>query len=341
VALLTEIEARALVVRAFCNAGVEKATATDAAIGLVIAEMMGIGTHGLSRVRVYINRIRAGGIDAKASPKIVAPAPALLRLDAANGLGPATAQAALLAGISAARQTGLAGVFCRNANHLGALAPYLWQATEAGFACIVTSNTSPMIAPAGGKKPMIGNNPLGIGIPNPGGVPVLLDMALSVAARSHVRAALKAGRQIPYSWATDAEGLPTTDPAAAMRGLLQAIGGAKGANLALCLDLLAGGLSGARMLDAILPNADETPDQPQGLGQMFLLINTKMLMGDAALHDRMEGAGSAISHSPAVEPKTPPRLPGARAMASFAKAQKTGFTPNAEVLADLRHLAGH
>jgi LDH2 family malate/lactate/ureidoglycolate dehydrogenase len=156
-----------------------------------------------------------------------------------------------------------------------------------------------------------------------------------------VRAALKAGRQIPYSWATDAEGLPTTDPAAAMRGLLQAIGGAKGANLALCLDLLAGGLSGAQMLDAILPNADETPDQPQGLGQMFLLINTKMLMGDAALHDRMEGAGSAISHSPAVEPKTPPRLPGARAMASFAKAQKTGFTPNAEVLADLRHLAGH
>jgi LDH2 family malate/lactate/ureidoglycolate dehydrogenase len=186
---------------------------------------------------------------------------------------------------------------------------------------------------------MIGNNPLGIGIPNPGGAPVFLDMALSVAARSHVRAALNDGRAIPESWATDAEGNPTTDPAAAMRGLMQAIGGAKGANLALCLDLLAAGLSGARMLGAILPNADETPDQPQGLGQMFLLINTKMLLPDDVLHDRMEAAGRAITHSRPVVPTTPPRLPGARAMAALRSAQQRGFSPNAAMLADLRRLA--
>jgi LDH2 family malate/lactate/ureidoglycolate dehydrogenase len=337
--LLTETEARALVARAFCNAGVSSEAANNAATGLVLAEMMGISTHGLSRVRVYVNRIRAGGIDPAARPKIRAPAPALRHLDAANGLGPAIAQTALLTGMEAARHAGMAGVFCHNANHLGALAPYLWQAAEAGFACIITTNTSPMIAPTGGRAPLIGNNPLGIGIPNPGGVPVFLDMALSVAARSHVRAALKEGRTIPETWATDADGSPTTDPAAAMRGLMQAIGGAKGANLALSLDLLAAGLSGARMLGEVLPNADETPDQPQGLGQMFLLINTKMLLDDAALHDRMEAAGSAIAQSPSVVPNIQPRLPGARAAAALLSARQQGFTPNAAMLADLRRLA--
>ncbi len=93
------------------------------------------------------------------------------------------------------------------------------------------------------------------------------------------------------------------------------------------------------MLGAVLPNADETPDQPQGLGQMFLLINTKMLLDDAALHDRMEAAGSAIAQSPSVVPSFQPRLPGARAAAALLSARQQGFTPNAAMLADLRRLA--
>jgi LDH2 family malate/lactate/ureidoglycolate dehydrogenase len=337
--LLTEDEARALVVRAFCNCGVPAKDAGAAATGLVMAEMMGISTHGLSRVRVYADRISAGGIDPLAEVAVSAPAPALRLVDGRNGLGPAIAQHALQEGLSVARATGMAGVFCRNANHLGALSPYLFQAVQAGFACLMTTNTAPMIAPAGGRLALVGNNPLGIGLPHPGGPPVFLDMALSVVSRSRVRQAERAGAAIPDSWATDADGKATTDPKAAMRGLMQAIGGGKGANLALCLDMLAAGLSGASMLSDI-PNAAHEPEKPQGLGLMILLIDAKSLLPGDQLGQQMTHAAELVANSAPVQTGTPVRLPGARAAEALRRARRDGFDVSAAQMAELRAVAG-
>ncbi|MGP1358677.1 Ldh family oxidoreductase, partial [Roseicyclus sp.] len=232
---VTVEEARALAVRAFRLAGVGADIAGDGAEALLLAEMMGIPTHGLARVPLCVARLRAGGMDPSAVPDVTAPAPALRLIDARHALGPGAAMQALRHAIEAARETGLGGAFLRNATHLGALSPLLWTAAEAGFACIVTSNTTPMLAPPGGRAARVGNSPLGIGLPHAGGRHVLLDMALTVAARSKVRKAAQSGEAIPETWATDAEGRPTTDARAAMAGLMQAIGGAKGAALAVTL----------------------------------------------------------------------------------------------------------
>ncbi|MEQ9041958.1 MAG: Ldh family oxidoreductase [Silicimonas sp.] len=336
---LSEAGARDLAERAFRRAGVGATPARDAAEILTLAQMMGIETHGLARVGDYVRRIRAGGIDPAAEPGISAPAPALRLIDARNGLGPAVMRRALDEALGAAREQGIGAAFVRNGSHLGALAPYLWIAAEAGFACIVTTSTAPMIAPAGGREARIGNTPLGLAIPNPGRTPVILDIALSVAARSRVRAARKAGTPIPADWATDADGLPTTDPAAAMQGLMRAIGGDKGANLALCLDLFAGLLSGAAILSEI-PNAADTPGTPQNLGQMIVAIDAGRLMPAHALGARMEDARRIVAGTPAVDPAQPPRLPGARAIAALRAARRDGLELAPALLKDLRALAG-
>ncbi|MEM1430404.1 MAG: Ldh family oxidoreductase [Pseudomonadota bacterium] len=331
--------AQAVARLAFQRAGVPEAAAEDAARILTLAEAMGLATHGLGRVRLYCDRIAAGGIAPAARITVEAPAPALRRIDGRNGLGPAVAEAARRAATDAARATGIGAAFVRNGTHLGALAPYLWLAAEQGFAALVTTNTAPMIAPAGGRAPRVGNNPLGIALPHPEGRHVMLDMALSMAARSRIRAAATAGQPIPEGWATDADGHPTTDSNAAMRGLLSAIGGAKGAHLAVMLDMLAGGLSGAAMLNEI-PSLLETPSAQQNLGQMLVLIDAECLLPAGERAARLDAAAAIVARTPAVHPATPPRLPGARAIACLQQAQSKGIALPDALARDLMALAG-
>lgn len=321
------------------NRGVRQADADMAAASLVLAEAMGIATHGLSRVRVYTDRIAAGGIDPGADIAVASPAPALRLIDGANGLGPAVAETARQAAVEAARSCGIGAAFVRNGNHLGALAPCLYLSAEAGMASIVTSTTAPMIAPAGGREPRIGNNPLGLAIPDPDGLHVMLDMALSVISRSRVRAAAGEGHAIPESWATDADGRPTTDPARAMEGLMRAIGGDKGASLALCLDLMVSALSGAAMLNEIGTAAKE-PGKAQKVGHLFVLIDATAMLPEAERRERMQRARDIVTDTAPVDPNRPPRMPGARALAALADARLNGLALEAGLLEDLRRIAG-
>lgn len=314
-----------LVTRAFLASGVSApGLAEDAAQALVLTEMMGITTHGMGRVGAYAGRLAAGGMNPAAHPVITAPAPALRLIDGQSGLGAGVAMQALRATMAAARDTGLAGGFVRNGTHFGALAPLLWIAAEAGFACVVTTNTAPMIAPPGGRAARVGNSPLGIGIPHAGGHHVMLDIAMSVAARSRLREAAERGESVPDTWATDENGLPTTDAQAGMAGLMQAIGGAKGAALAVMLDLLASGLSGAAMLSEI-PNTHADPGARPGLGHMILLIDAERLVPPDALSARLHDAAAIHAATPPLPGGPPPRLPGTRAIAALQKARAEGI----------------
>lgn len=337
---LTFIDAERLATKAFMRAGVGESEAAAAATILTLAEAMGITTHGLNRVADYVRRLEAGGMARDAEISVRSPARALCHIDGHNGLGPAVAHRALSEAMSAARAVGVGAVFVRGGSHLGALAPFLFIAAEAGFAAIMTTNTAPMIAPAGSKAPRIGNNPLGLAIPHPDGRHVLLDIALSMAARSRVRGAAKEGVPIPDTWATDAQGRPTTDAAQAMQGLMRAIGGDKGANLALCLDLLVSGLSGAAMLSEIPASVDH-PESAQNLGQMFILIDAKLLSPDEDRRKRMDDAEQMILDTPAIDDDSQLRLPGARALKSLKEAHENGIDIAPTLLSNLCLLAEH
>ncbi|MFY0690463.1 MAG: Ldh family oxidoreductase [Paracoccaceae bacterium] len=327
-----------LVSGCFQASGMRPDMADDAAEMLVLAEMMGIHTHGLGKVESYIARLRDGGVSGDALPVITRPAPALLQVDGRNGLGAAVALRATRAAMDTAREVGMAAAFCRASSHLGALAPQLLQAANAGFAAVFVTNTSPMIAPDGGTKPVFGNTPLGIAIPDETGTPVILDIALSVAARSKVRRAAAKGAPIPDTWATDKNGLPTTDATEAMQGFMQAIGGTKGANLSLCLDLLAGGLSGAAML-AEVPNANKDSAAVANIGHLLLVIDAAKLMPPERLASRIKDARGYVRQSVAADTEPKPRLPGERALACLAEARREGVAIDADLRARLEALA--
>ncbi|WP_428929136.1 Ldh family oxidoreductase [Marinibacterium sp. SX1] len=317
--------AGALAAAAFRAAGVAGPMADDAGRALALAEAMGIPTHGLARVDGYRKRLAAGGMNPAARITTRVAAPGLVRVNGEDGLGPAVATAALRAAMEAARTTGLAAAFCHRSTHFAAAAPYCLTAAEAGFASIILSSAAPSVAPPGGLAPRFGTNPMAFGMPGPAGRHVIFDTALSVASRSRIRRAAGAGQPIPEGWATDRQGRPTTDAAAALDGLLQPLAGAKGYGLALVVDLFAGLLSGAAMLSDIA-DPERDPARPQDLGQMLLVIDTARLMPRDGLDGRMDHFAALIADTPAADPAHPVRLPGARALAALARARSHGLS---------------
>lgn len=325
----------ALVVAALTADGVPEADARRAAQILVLADLFGLTTHGVARVESYAGRIALGGVAARPAIVTTRLAPALALIDGANGLGPLVGMAALDAAMDGARECGVGVAFARASNHFGPCAPYNYLAAQQGFASIVASNASTTIAPFGGKGARLGNNPVGFGVPRPGGDPIILDMALSVAARAKIRAAAQRGDPIPVGWATDADGRPTTDARAALAGFLAPMAGHKGYGLAVMIDLFAGLLSGASFLTHVKSWQDE-PGEPQDLGHLFILIDAKRLAPADTLAERLADFAAILHDTPAADPARPVMLPGEREMAAFHRQSREGMSLDANVVARLK-----
>jgi LDH2 family malate/lactate/ureidoglycolate dehydrogenase len=323
---------------ALAAAGARAAGAAACARILVDAELMGIATHGAVRVPDYARRLRSGGIDARAVPVIERRAPSLALVDGRNALGPLVGTRALEAGIELARGTGIAYVGCRASNHFGALAPYAREACDAGLAMIAGTNASTTMPPWGGAALRLGNNPLAIAAPGEDGAHFILDMAMSVAARGKIRAALKAGRPIPEGWAADKRGRPSTDPAAALEGFLLPFGAHKGSGLSMAVDILAGVLPGAHFLTDVVTWVDNAT-QAQGVGHFFLLVDPARLLGREAYGAAMARFRALIKDTPAADPAQPVLLPGERELARRARALAEGVSLPAALLAELKELS--
>ena len=290
---------------------------------LILADMFGIRTHGISRVPQYLERVRLGGIDARADVDVNRVAPGLALVDGKNGIGPLIGMVGLQAALEGAKQLGIGAAFVRGSNHFGPIVPYAFLAAQEGCASIIASNATTTIAPWGGRDARVGNNPLGIGVPNPGGDPIILDMALSVAARAKIRNLLEKGEQMPAGWAADKDGKPTTDPREGLAGFLLPVGGHKGYGLAVMVDLLAGLLSGAAFLTNVKA-WDKDPGIAQNLGHVFILIDTSKLGPSSWLHERMEEFQAILHETPAADPENPVIAPGEREMKAYARSRRDG-----------------
>ncbi len=337
---IPEAELTALGIRAFRGLGLSEADATDVCRILVMADLFGLSTHGLSRVESYGERLLLKGINPTAHIKVERVAPALVRVDGDNGVGPLVGLRALEAAMAAAKECGIGMAFARGSNHFGPISPYSLMAAEQGFASIIGSNATTTIAPWGGTDARLGNSPLGFGVPNPGGAPFLLDMAMSVVARAKIRTAFKRGESIPDTWATDKAGLPTSDPAQALDGFLLPIGGHKGYGLALLVDMMAGLLSDAAYLTHVKSWVD-APDEPQNLGHFFILINTRLLGSTTWLTNRMNDFAAILHDSPAATPGKPVLVPGEIELAKMKDQREHGIPMPADVMALLRQHAAN
>jgi ureidoglycolate dehydrogenase (NAD+) len=335
---MTEAELTRLAVRVLEASGIARSDAEDAARILVTGELMGHATHGVLRLESYGERLRSGAMDAGATIAVEEVAPAMVRVDGANALGPLVGMRALREAMVRARTLGVGIAFARNSNHFGAIAPYCLLAAQEGFASMIGSNASTTIAPTGGAQTKLGNNPLGFGVPRPGGRPVILDMAMSVVARGKIRAALQNGQAIPDTWATDSEGRPTTDPKAALDGFLLPFGGYKGYGLAVMVDLLAGVLSGAAYLTHVNSWLDH-PEKPGNLGHFFVLIDTRALGSTEWLAQRMGDFDAIVHGTPRADPSVPVRLPGEIELERLDKHRREGVAVDPALVARLEALA--
>ena len=337
---LSEVELTALGVQAFQGLGLSLKDAQDVCRILVLADLFGLSTHGLSRVESYGERLQVKGINPRPNITVERVAPALIKVDGDNGVGPVVGMRSLEAAMDVARQCGIGMALARGSNHFGPISPYSYIAAQAGFASMIGSNATTTIAPWGGSDARLGNSPLGFGVPNPGGAPFLLDMAMSVVARAKIRNAFKSGQAIPDTWATDKLGIPTIDAGQALEGFLLPVGGHKGYGLALLVDMFAGLLSGAAYLTHVKSWVD-APEEPQNLGHFFILIDTRVLGSGDWLASRMTDFAAILHGSPAADASRPVLVPGEIELGKMARQQRDGMLVDAAVLSLLRRHAAN
>ena len=327
-----------LATRALIGFGLTDADAKDTAMILVLGDLFGVHTHGVSRIETYGERLMLGGIKARPDIRVEQVATTVARVDGDNGVGPLVGMRALRTAMQMAREHGTGIAFARGSNHFGPVGPYCHLAAEEGFASIIGSNSTTTIAPTGGRDARLGNSPVGFGVPQPGGRRIILDMAISVVARAKIRAALNKGETIPDTWATDKHGGRTTDPKAALDGFLLPIGGHKGYGMALIVDLFAGLLSGAAYLTHVKSWSEE-PDQPQDLGHFFFLIDTRVLGSPEWLAERMRDFVQILHDTPAADPDRPVLVPGEIEMNNLERQRREGMAIDGAVIAQLRQVA--
>lgn len=334
----SELALQALGRRAFQGLGLNSKNADDVVKVLLLADLFGLSTHGLSRIESYGERLDAGGIAKNPNITMERVAPAMVKVDGANGVGPLVGMHGLRAAMDVARECGIGAAFVRASNHFGPISPYSYLAAEAGFASMIGSNATTTIAPWGGSDARLGNSPLGFGVPGADGAHFMLDMAMSVVARAKIRAALKAGASIPDTWGTGKDGRRTTDPKTALDGFLLPIGGHKGYGLALVVDMFAGVLSNAAYLTHVKSWVD-APDEPQNLGHFFILIDTSRLGLSTWLAGRMRDFAEVLHGSPPADESKPVIVPGEIELRNMARQRAHGMEVDASVLSLLQQRA--
>lgn len=323
---LTIVEAEEVVAEALLNANTSKANAHAVARALVAAEADGLKGHGLSRVPSYVAQARVGKVDGHATPTAEQPRPGLLAVDAAHGFAYPALDLVVARLPAIASRQGVAAAPIRRSHHCGAAGHPVEKLAEEGLVAMLFANTPSAIAPHGGNRAVFGTNPIAFACPLPGRAPIVVDLALSKVARGNIVAARGRGEAIPEGWALDAEGRPTTDAEAALKGTMLPLGDAKGTALALMVELLAAGLTGATYA-ADASTFLDTEGGPPGTGQLFVAFDPDGF-GPGAL-DRFAALAASI------EEQAGARLPGSRRLEFRAAAARDGLKVTDALLAQI------
>lgn len=329
---LSLAEAEALAVAALRAAGANPEMAALTAEALVAAEAEGQGGHGLSRVAMYAGFLKEGRADGTALPRIKAERGGTALIDAGNGLAYPALRLAETEAARRAREHGVAFVAVTNSHHAGAMALPVRRLARQGLVALAFTNSPYAMPVPGGRRPLLGTNPVAAAFPRRDAAPMVVDLALSEVARGKIMVAAKEGRPIPEGWALDSDGRPTTDPKAALDGAMLAMGGAKGAALALVVEILCVALGGAAFAFEADSFFAPSPNAPR-LGHAILAIDPGALTGNDAFLDRMEVLVSAMLGDEGV------RLPGTRRDDLTGIATKQGIPVSKQIQEQLKALA--
>ncbi len=329
---LTLDEVHALAAGALVASGFSGAQAGAIARTVTAAERDGCTSHGLFRIPFYVAALDNPDTDAKAEPVLSADDSAVVHVDGGHGFCPLALETGLPALADAARRHGIAALAIRRAYNIAALWPEVERLAAEGLVAFAFTASNAYVAPAGGRRPVYGTNPMAFGFPREGRPPLVFDQASSASARGEIQLHRRAGKPLPDGWAIDAQGHPTNDPDAALAGAQLPFGGHKGAALALMVELLAGALIGENLsVDSAAHDVAKT-GAPFG-GEFLIAIDPVRCAppGRAAGHGAIAERLFAL-----VLEQEGTRLPSDRRYAARARSATDGVGVNAELVERLR-----
>jgi len=292
--LISHFELTGFCERILVAAGVPAHKASITARPLVASNLRGVDSHGIQLLPFYVDQLLAGEMDAQADGRVISENGSCLLFDGQNSLGQWVGEVCCGHAVRIAKAHGMALVSARESNHFGAAAWWAQKMRAAGQIGIVMCNASPIVPPWQGKEGRLGTNPICMSVPGPW----LLDMATTTVAAGRIFKAFINGQpEIPAGWALDSEGVPTTDTAAAYKGMLMPLGGYKGSGLAMMVDIFCSVLSGGAMANEL--GGIRYRGKKLRNSQMFMAIDVGRFMPVDEFAARVEGLVSLIKATPA------------------------------------------
>ena len=299
------------------KAGASQAMAVAAANALVAAETEGLSGHGVSRTPLYAQHLREGRANGAARIRIAADKGAACLIDAGGGLAYEASARAVAEAVKRALEFGVAFCGVTNSHHFGAAAYHLAPIAQANLVGLAFTNSPAAINAWGGARAIFGTNPIAAIFPRRSAPPLIVDLSLTEVVRGKIMLYAAEGKPIPLGWAVDKDGKPTTDAKAALTGSLFAIGGAKGAMLALTVELLSVALTGAAF--GYENDSYFEPGNKPRIGHAIVAIDPAALAGSEVYFERVETLIQAMLVDQGV------RLPGDRRHAARLAALEHGI----------------
>ena len=268
-----------IVKKIFINHGLSNNHAIISTNALVNAELVGAYGHGLSRLKMYCDRISKKVINPKPKIKIKKISQSISHIDANDSIGFVAADIAIKKAILNAKKTGIGLVAVRNSGHYGLSGYYAEQAVKKNLVTMIYTNAPPAIAPHGSIKSLFGTNPICFGTPSGSKAPFIFDTSISMINRGKIRFASKNNQKLPIGVALDKFGKPTTDANKALKGVQLPIAGFRGSGLAWMVDILSGVLTGGNHAGRV-KDPFEDFSGPQNIGHLFITFKTNLFVKD-------------------------------------------------------------
>jgi ureidoglycolate dehydrogenase (NAD+) len=325
-------------VSALTKAGLTPADAQIVADVLVMTDTWGTFSHGTAALANYVNTMKAGGINPKAVPEVVAEARGWAIIDGHSSMGMLGSSRAMKLAIEKAHETTISWVGVRDSSHFGAAGYYANMAASQNMIGIAMSNADPNMVVPGARGHIIGNNPVAYAVPAGEEHPILLDIALSAVAAGKILGMKALGQAIPDSWLTDADGLPTSEVGEWPKsGSMLPMAGHKGYGIALLIEILAGALTGAGMLSEVKSWILQSKDVSH-LGQAFIVINVGAIIPIDHFKQRVDQIIGELRESPKAKGSERVYGPGEIEWGKREDALKNGIPLPDQIVASLSGL---
>ena len=323
------------IVKIFKKFGLSNDHALISSNAIINAELVGAYGHGLSRLKMYCNRISKNLINPRPKIKIKNISQSISHIDADNSIGFVAADVAIKKAIQNAKKTGIGLVGVKKSGHYGLSGYYAEQAVKKNLITMIYTNAPPAIAPHGALKSLFGTNPICFGTPTDSKVPFILDTSISMINRGKIRVAARNNQKIPEGVALDKFGKPTIDANKALHGVQLPIAGFRGSGLAWMVDILSGVLTGANHAGRVKdPFEDFTG--PQNIGHLFITFKTNLFVNNYS--SRIKDNIKRVKKLPKIKGIKEIMYPGQNKYKRFKMNQKKEIKISAIIKKDLEYL---